>query len=108
MPAERIATSVEIMKKISEKTASSKKAAPRRRPTQRQSPDDLRAHYDFDYSKSQPNRFASKLGAKAAVVIVLDPDVAEVFNSAASVNTFLRSAIAAMPSSEAAKKRRAS
>ena len=69
-------------------------------------PDDLRPHYDFDYAKSRPNRFASRLTG-GTVAIVLDPDVAEVFRSDEAVNTFLRSAIAAMPA-DTGKKRRAS
>ena len=69
-------------------------------------PDDLRPHYDFDYAKSRPNRFARRL-ADGTVAIVLDPDVAAVFRSDEAVNTFLRSAIAAMPA-ETVKKRRAS
>ncbi|MCU1245511.1 MAG: hypothetical protein JWN02_1421 [Acidobacteria bacterium] len=68
----------------------------------------MRAHYDFDYPKSQPNRFASKLGGKAAIAIVLDSDVAKVFDSSEAVNAFLRSVIAAMPSTNTGKKRRAS
>ena len=69
-------------------------------------PDDLRPHYDFDYAKSRPNRFASRL-TDGTVAIVLAPDVAAVFRSDEAVNTFLRSAIAAMPA-ETGKKRRAS
>ena len=68
--------------------------------------DDLRPHYDFDYAKSRPNRFASRLTG-GTVAIVLDPDVAAVFRSDEAVNTFLRSAIAAMPA-ETVKKRRVS
>ena len=71
------------------------------------SADDLREHYDFDYSSSRPNRFAAKV-ADDAVAVVLDPDVAAVFRSSEAVNTFLRSAISAMPKQESSKKRRAS
>lgn len=69
--------------------------------------DEMRPHYDFDYSTSKPNRFASRF-AEDAITVVLDPDVASVFQSSENVNAFLRSAIAAMPSSEAAKRKRAS
>lgn len=69
--------------------------------------DELRPHYDFDYSKSKPNRFAACFN-EAAIVVVLDPDVANVFQSAEAVNTFLRSAISAMPVAEPRKRRRAS
>lgn len=79
--------------------------APRRRTPK--PPDELREHYDFDYSKSRPNRFAAR-AAEGSVAVVLDPDVASVFRSADAVNTFLRSAIAAMPAEEPGKKKRAS
>jgi hypothetical protein len=55
--------------------------------------DDLRDEYALDYAKSKPNRFAAKL--KDTTVVVLQPDVAEVFQSSKAVNELLRSAIAA-------------
>ena len=61
--------------------------------------DTLRSEYRFDYSKSQPNRFASKM-SKGTVAVVLEPDVAEIFRSSEVVNALLRSIIAAMPSSK--------
>jgi hypothetical protein len=67
----------------------------------------MRPHYDFDYSKSRPNRFASRL-TKDTIAVVLDADVATVFQSAEAVNKFLRSAISAMPVPERPKKTRAS
>jgi hypothetical protein len=57
---------------------------------------DMRAEYDFDYSKARPNRFALRMREKA-VAVVLDPDVAEVFDSSESVNRLLRSVISAVP-----------
>lgn len=69
--------------------------------------DELRPHYDFDYSSAKPNRFAPRF-AEGAVAVVLEPDVANVFRSSDAVNKFLRSAIAAMPNTAAAKKKRAS
>jgi hypothetical protein len=57
---------------------------------------DLRREYAFDYSKSRPNRFAAEF-KDAAVAVVLDPDVAAVFRSSESVNSLLRSVIAALP-----------
>lgn len=62
--------------------------------------DDLKPEYDFDYSKSRPNRFASRMRGPI-VTVVLEQDVAEVFDSAESVNRILRSVISALP----AKKR---
>ena len=89
--------------KVSERTARVRSQPPAARDTG----DDLRPHYDFDYSKSRPNRFATRFG-EGAVAIVLDPDVAAVFRSSEAVNTFLRSAISAMPGDAPSRKRRAS
>ena len=57
--------------------------------------DDLRPEYQFDYSKARPNRFIGE--SKGSVVVVLDPDVAEVFTTPESVNQVLRALIATMP-----------
>jgi hypothetical protein len=51
--------------------------------------------YDLDWSKAKPNPYAARL--KDTVAVVLAPDVAEVFPTSESVNTFLRSIIAAVP-----------
>jgi hypothetical protein len=56
----------------------------------------MREEYTFDYSRAKPNRFASQMN-RLVVAVVLEPDVASVFNSAAKVNAQLRSAIAARP-----------
>jgi hypothetical protein len=61
--------------------------------------DTLLPEYRFNYSKSQPNRFAAKM-SKGTVAVVLEPDVAEIFRSSEVVNALLRSIIAAMPSSK--------
>jgi hypothetical protein len=55
------------------------------------------AEYDLDHSRARPNRFAQRLPRGHVVGIVLDPDVAVVFDSSETVNRFLRSAIEAMP-----------
>jgi hypothetical protein len=55
--------------------------------------DDLRPHYDFDFKNMKPNRFA-KLKRRRA--LLLDADVAEVFDSPEAVNNVLRSVIKAM------------
>ena len=70
-------------------------------------PSEMRDHYDFDYSKSRPNRFAGRL-TEGTVAIVLDPDVATVFQSSEAVNAFLRSAITAMPQAEGRSKKKRS
>jgi hypothetical protein len=56
----------------------------------------MRREYRFDYRKARPNRFAPLLKGKT-VAVVLDPDVASVFQSSESVNSLLRSVIAAFP-----------
>ncbi len=58
--------------------------------------DELAPEYHFDYRQARPNRFAGKID-KSQVVVMLDPDVAEVFRTPESVNTFLRALIKAMP-----------
>jgi hypothetical protein len=57
---------------------------------------EMRPEYRFDYSKSRPNRFADK-SSESPLVVVLDPDVAEVFTTPESVNKALRAIITAMP-----------
>ena len=52
----------------------------------------LRAEYEFNYSRSRPNRFASRLGPQT-VAIVLAPDVAQVFDSSRAVNKLLRRSV---------------
>jgi hypothetical protein len=55
---------------------------------------ELAPEYRFDYAKSRPNRFARRVG-KDAVVVILDPDVAEVFRDPKLVNALLRATIVA-------------
>jgi hypothetical protein len=59
--------------------------------------DEMRPEYDFDLKRVRPNRFAKRLKGKSVIAIVLDTDVAEVFQSSESVNAMLRSVIKAMP-----------
>ena len=55
----------------------------------------MAAEYRFDYKKSQPNRFAKRL-SRGAVVVVLNSDVARVFQDSKQVNALLRATIAAV------------
>lgn len=59
-------------------------------------PEDILPEYDFDYKKAKPNRFAGRI-SKERVVVLLDPEVSEVFTTPESVNTVLRALITAMP-----------
>jgi hypothetical protein len=62
----------------------------------RREPDELRPEYRFNYSKAKPNRFAAGMKG-STVAVVLDPDVASVFQTSEAVNALLRSVIAALP-----------
>ena len=53
------------------------------------------SEYRFDYSKAKPNRFAAKM-SEDTVAVVLEPDVAAVFQSSEAVNALLRSVITTM------------
>ena len=65
--------------------------SPRRRAVEAEMP----AEYKLDWSKARPNPYAARL--KDTIAVVLAPDVAEVFQTSDSVNTILRSVIAAVP-----------
>jgi hypothetical protein len=58
--------------------------------------DDLLPEYRFDYRKARPNRFAARVKPGSRVVL-LDPDVADVFETPESVNAALRALIEIMP-----------
>lgn len=45
---------------------------------------------EYDFSRAQPNKYASRY-QKGSLVITLDPEVVEVFSSAAEANEMLRS-----------------
>ena len=61
--------------------------------------DEMRAHYDFDYSKAKPNRFAGK-SEEGRLVVILDEDVAKVFTTPETVNNVLRALISTMPATK--------
>ncbi len=58
--------------------------------------EEMLPEYDFDYSKARPNRFAGNI-SKDRVVVLLDPEVSQVFTTPESVNKALRALISAMP-----------
>lgn len=64
-------------------------------PNTEKSTDNMRAEHRFDYTKARPNRFAGR--SKDCVIVVLDPDVSQIFTTPDSVNTALRALINAMP-----------
>ncbi len=57
---------------------------------------EMRREYTFDYSRAKPNRFAEHLTSET-LTVVLDPDVAAVFQSSDAVNRVLRALIETMP-----------
>jgi hypothetical protein len=97
-----------MKKKSTKRSQVSPKQVRTRLDSKRTASDDIKSHYDFDYAKARPNRFAARLAKGATVAVVLEPDVANVFRSAEAVNRFLRSAIAAMPTPGTSNKKRAS
>lgn len=58
--------------------------------------DELASEYRFDYGKARPNRFVSEFKPGTRVVL-LDPDIAEVFATEEDVNAILRALIKNMP-----------
>jgi len=58
--------------------------------------DELRPEYDFDRREAKPNRFAERF-KRGCRMVVLDPDVAEVFTTPKKVNDVLRALITTMP-----------
>ncbi|MCK6629070.1 MAG: hypothetical protein L6R45_28320 [Anaerolineae bacterium] len=58
--------------------------------------EEMLPEYDFDYSKARPNRFADRM-KEGPLVVLVDPDLAEVFTTPESVNNALRALISAMP-----------
>ena len=69
----------------------------------RKPPDEILPEYRFDYRKSRPNRFAGRY-EEGGLVVVLEPDVSEVFPSAQAVNKALRALISAMPEQSKGKR----
>ena len=57
----------------------------------------MRTEYEFDYDKAQKNRFASRYAEGNSLVVVLEPDIAEVFTTPDAVRSVLRALISTMP-----------
>ena len=60
--------------------------------------EDMKPEYQFDYAKAKPNRFA-QIPPDGSLVVVLEPDIAQVFSTPDAVKKILRALIAAMPPS---------
>ena len=53
--------------------------------------DDLRAEYDFDFSKAERGRYYKRLLKEGSNIVVLEQDIAQAFPDSAAVNSALRS-----------------
>jgi hypothetical protein len=71
-----------------------KKTSPTK--TKPEQPDELAPDYRFDYRKAKPNRFA-KRARPESIAVLLDPDVAQVFETSDTVNAVLRALMTTMP-----------
>ncbi|MEI8307516.1 MAG: hypothetical protein WCF99_10685 [Chloroflexales bacterium] len=58
--------------------------------------EDMQPDYQFDYTKAKPNRFAPKQ-PDGSLVVILEPDIAQVFSTPDAVKRVLRALIATMP-----------
>jgi hypothetical protein len=56
--------------------------------------DDMRAEYDFDFSKAERGRYAKRIKAEGSNLVLLEPDLAKTFPDSVAVNAALRSVIA--------------
>ena len=61
--------------------------------------EEMASEYRFDYQKAKPNRFAEKMETEPLIVMI-EPDVAEIFKTPEQVNKALRALISAMPDKE--------
>jgi hypothetical protein len=52
--------------------------------------------YELDYRKARPNRFAPGI-VDGSLIVVLEPDIAQVFKTPDSVKNILRALIEALP-----------
>ena len=62
--------------------------------------DDLLPEYRLDYTKARPNRFAKGI-AEGSLVVVLEPELAQVFKTSEQVKAILRAIADTMPQVEA-------
>jgi hypothetical protein len=53
--------------------------------------DELRPEYNFDYSKAVTGKYFRRPRDEGSNIVILEPDVAEMFRDSASVNKALRS-----------------
>ena len=66
--------------------------------------DDMEPEYRFDYRKAKPNRFAKRTRPES-IAVLLDPDVAQVFETGDRVNAVLRALMTTMPAGRGSSRR---
>jgi hypothetical protein len=59
--------------------------------------DDISDELNLDWSKSKPNSYAKRLKEQRNLLVQLDPDVFNVFDTSDKVNSVLRAIINAIP-----------
>lgn len=52
--------------------------------------DEMRAEYDFDYSRAVRGKFHKRIMKEGSNVVLLDPDIAKAFPTSVAVNEALR------------------
>ena len=57
----------------------------------KQSVDELRPEYDFDYSKAVHGKYHRRLIDEGSNIVILEPDIAKAFRDSVSLNEALRS-----------------
>ena len=62
--------------------------------------DELLPEYHFDYTRARPNRFVEGI-AEGSLVVVLEPELAQVFKTSEQVKAILRAIADTMPQPEA-------
>jgi hypothetical protein len=67
-------------------------------------PDELAPEYRFDYRKAKRNRFAKRTRPES-IAVLLDPDVAQVFETGDAVNAVLRALMTTMPAGRRSSQR---
>ncbi len=61
---------------------------------------DMLPEYHFDYSQARPNRFATDVAA-GSLVVILEPELAQVFKTSDKVKVILQAIANALPQQEA-------
>jgi hypothetical protein len=61
--------------------------------------EDMLPEYHFEYSKARPNRFAKDI-VEGSLIVVLEPELAQVFKTPEQVTAILEAIAQAMPPQE--------